>query len=458
MKSISDQEQGIAVTTTPLSVYDTYDKCKKNIILFLICCFGFLASFDEVAYLPALLEMVKDLETTKTFGLLTISIYLFAMSISSLIWGVFADYYGRKPIAIFGLAAFILCSIGCYFSPNIYIMLFFRTLQGCFISVSVVIGQGTIADIYQSNSRGTPYGVFYAFYFAAGLLGPALGGEICQYYGWRSTFTLVAMIAFVLFISYVLIVPETQHYKVICKYQIQRKIIVLELDQVSKPTLTNPCLPLSYLIDSTIIPYIVVLTCSYIAVNCSLLLAPTELGEAPYFFQPDIIGILFIPIASAFLIGSVIGGKLSDLITIKYFQDSKVLEGRMLPGLLFSILISIGLSIYGWTFQNAIHVSVPILGQILAGFGQAASRPGVVSYFTVKYQEHSASIIAANIFVQQLSTSIVLTFTVQIVQIIHEGLFFTILAVCNILTTMIAAVNICRKLNLSKSLEKNSLL
>ncbi|CAF1312201.1 unnamed protein product [Didymodactylos carnosus] len=417
-----------------------------------------LPSFDEVVYLPALLEMVKDYESTKTLGLLTISIYLFTMSLSSLIWGVLADYYGRKPMVISGFGAFILSSIGCYFSPNIYILLIFRALQGCFISVAVVVGQGTIADIYRPNQRGTPYGIFYAFFFAAGLLAPALGGVVCQQLGWRATFILVTTISFILFISYILIVPETQQYTVICTYQSQQQITLIESDQVSKPTLTNPCAPLSYLIDSTIIPYISVLACSYIAVNCSALLVPTELAESPYSFRPNKIGLLFIPIAAAFLIGSVVGGKLSDLITMKFFQTSKLLEGRMIPGLIFSILISIGLIIYAWAFQYGTYILIPILGQMLAGFGQAASRPGVISYVTVKYQESAASIIAANTFVQQLSTAIVLTFTVQIVQVIHEGAFFTTLALCNVLTTLAAAMIICRKLISSRSPEKKLLL
>jgi multidrug resistance protein len=383
---------------------------------------------------------------------------MFAMSLSSLIWGVLADYYGRKPIATFGLGAFVLSSAGCYFSPSIAVFLVYRALQGLLISVTVVLGQGTIADVYQPNDRGSAYGIFYAFYFAAAISAPVIGGQVSHHYGWRSTFIFVTIISFVVFIGYVLIVPETQQYKVIRTYENQWNIILLESDQVSKPTLTNPCLPLLYVSDSKIIPYMVLLICGYVAINCCVLLLSTELAAPPYSFHEDSISMLYIPMGIGLLFGSIIGGKLSDLVAVKYFQTSKILEGRIVPALIFSVFTTVGLIIYGWSIQYGIHVSVPLLGQIIGTIGQAATRPGILSYFTIKYQEHSASIISATNFLQTLLTSIVLIFTRQIVQAIHDGPFFTILAVCNLLSTIFAALIIFRKVRLSINPEKKLLL
>jgi multidrug resistance protein len=427
-------------------------------MLIIICFLGFLSSFDEVVYLPALPVMIKDFHTTQTLGLLTISIYLFAMGISSLIWGVLSDYYGRKPITIFGVGVFILSTVGCYFSPNIYMFLLCRGLQGCSVSEALVVGQATIADIYQPNDRGSAYGIFYAFYFSAGLLGPTIGGQLSYNYGWRSSFILVTIISLVVFISYVLFVPETEQYKVICRYKNQQKITLLESDQVFEPKLTNPCLTLLYLIDSTIIPYAFVLIFGYIGVTCAFTLISTEATKPPYMYHADTIGLLFIPIATSYLLGSVIGGKLSDLVAIKFFQDSKIVEGRMIPGLLFSVLTSVGLVIYGWAFQYGVNIIVPILGQIICGFGQSAMRPGILSYFTIKHQDHAAGISSATNCVQILLTSIILTLAAPIVQLIHDGPFFTSLAVCNLLVIIIAAVIFCKKLRVSKNPEKKMLL
>jgi multidrug resistance protein len=481
MDSVSDSQQedtGVAspaaMTTAPavgendayknaaeektLSIYDIHTKSKKNLVLLILSLLGFLSTFDEVIYLPALSQIIKGFNTTETVGSITVSLYLFTISFSSLIWGALLDYYRRKPPTIIGLGAFILFSAGCYVSSNIYVFLACRALQGCTISVTLVVGQATIADMFQPDYRGRAYGIFFAFYFSAVFLGPTIGGILSEYYGWRSTFLTVTIISFILLICYVLIVPETKQYDVICMYRNQRKITLLEADQVSPPKLTNPCSPLFYLSDATILPYAFVLLCGFIAANCGCLVASIELAKTPYSYRESIIGILYIPLGVAVLSGSLIGGKVSDQIANKSFLVSKILEGRIVPGLIFSILAPVGLIIFGWALQYGVNVSVLILGQILFGFGVGAIRPGIMSYFTIKYQEHAASINSANTFLQQIVTSIVLTFIGQGVQAINTGWFFTIIAVCNILTTVIAAVIICRKIILSKNPEKKLLL
>ncbi|CAF4397986.1 unnamed protein product, partial [Adineta steineri] len=79
-------------------------------------------------------------------------------------------------------------------------------------------------------------------------------------------------------------------------------------------------------------------------------------------------------------------------------------------------------------------------------------RPGIYSFYTIKYQQHSANIIAANNFVQLLLTSIMLTSTAIIVESIGNGLYFTTMAVGNILATIVPAIIISRKIRLSSNI------
>ena len=108
----------------------------------------------------------------------------------------------------------------------------------------MVVGQATIADLYHPDERGKAYGIFYAVLSCAGFCAPAWGGQLSQHYGWKFTFLFIAIMSFLLLLLYVLIIPETQQYKVICTYRNERQIALLETDQIAKPTWTNPCLPL----------------------------------------------------------------------------------------------------------------------------------------------------------------------------------------------------------------------
>ena len=479
MESISDhQEDNIAATTEAtkseqaieqeacnianakqkLSIYDTLGESKRKIILFIISIAGFLSVFDELIYVPALPAMIKDFKTTETLGFFTIGVYLFGSSLSSLIWGSLSDYYGRKPIITFGLFFLTLSSTGCYFSPNIYVFLVFRSLQGFLVSVTVVVGLGTLSDIYRPDDRGSAYGIFYAFFSLAAFGAPVIGGQISEHYSWRAIFLLVTIISFVLLLTYVLIVPETQQFKVICAYQNRKGITLLESSQVSKPIITDMYLPLLYFGDLSIFPYVLVLVSGYLASNCDPALLSIELSKPPYSYHANTVGMLFMPLAVIYLAASIVGGKLSDLVAVKSFEISKILEGRMIPGIILSILVPVGLTTYGWAAQYGMNISVLIIAQMLFLVGHAAVRPGILSYLTIKHQNNAGSINSYINFAQGIVTSVVLTSIGRLLNTVHDGPTFTILAIFNLLSTVIAGAVIYKKFISSRNSETQLLL
>ncbi|CAF1246348.1 unnamed protein product [Adineta steineri] len=433
------------------TIYDTYTKFKKNLILLIISGLGFLSSLDELIYVPTLSTVVQDLHTTDTLGLLTISVYVLGNSFGGLIWGVLSDCYGRRSVMLLALSGFLLSVVGSYFSPNIHIFLVSRILQGAFICVAQIVGQATIPDIYPPNERGRAIAFFYAFYFVGVLVGPIIGGPLSYRFGWRSTFIVVEILAIVLFILYVLFVPETHQYIIVCKYH-KKGTTLLEYDLLVKPKLHNPCLIFTHLKETTILPYVFLLAIGYMSLNAADVYFSIELSKAPYDYKPNIIGILHLPISIAAFSGSIIGGILSDYTAVRYTTTLKIDEGHVVPALLFSILTPIGLVIYGWSCQYGIHVSLPVIGLILCTLGQTGTRPGIYSFYTIKYQQCSANVIAANNFVQLLLTSFMLTFTAIIVDSIGNGPFFTTMAVGNILATIVPAMIISRKIRLSSNI------
>ncbi|CAF0992377.1 unnamed protein product [Adineta steineri] len=433
------------------SIYDIHTKFKKNVILFIVSGLGFLSNFDELVYIPALSMVIQDLHTTETLGLSTITVYVLGSCFGGLIWGMLSDCYGRRSIMLLALCGFILSVAGSYFSSNIHIFLVARVLQGAFICVTTTVGQATIADIYQPNERGRAIAFFYAFYFMASIVGPIIGGPLSYHFGWRSTFIVVEILTIVLFILYVLFVPETQQYIIVCNcHKMGTKL--LEYDLLLKPKLQNPCLALRYLKETTILLYIFVLAIGHMSMNVAQLSLSIQVSKAPYHYKSNVIGMLYLPLAIAKFLGSIIGGILSDYAAIRYMATLRIDEGHVVPALLFSVLTPIGLIIYGWSFQYGMHVSLPLIGLTICSFGQTGTRPGIYSFYTIKYQQYSASVIAANNFVQLLLTSIMLAFTAITVESIGNGLYFTTIAMGNILATTVPVIIISRKIRLSSNI------
>lgn len=441
-----------------LSVYDVCGKWQKHWILFIICSTVFLSGVDEDAYLPLIPVMVRDFQTTETFALLTISVYLFTMSLSSLLWGTLCDYYGRKMISVFGIGASACSSIACYLSPNIIVFLVCRAAEGCFVTVALVTGHAIIADIYSSNDRAGVYGIYYGIYLSSALFGPTIGGFVSRMYHWKMLFMLISMVSFLLLIAYIFIVPETQHYKVRCHLQRQGKYQLLEAQQISPPTLTNPFLLLFDLTDRLIIPYVLLHVVSFASFSCSYLLFSSELARLPYSYPEHVIGMLFLLGGAISLFGSVLGGKISDLFFKRLSQNRQIPEGYLIPSLSFSILISFGLLVYGWSFQANLPGPIPVLAQISGAFSYFASRPGMLSFFTSKYEDRAGSIAAILTFLQIFFTSVIFTFFAQLVQIMHEGVVFTVLSLGNLTAAILACATMIKKMRGNRNSETYSVL
>ncbi|CAF1492408.1 unnamed protein product [Didymodactylos carnosus] len=351
------------------------------------------------------------------------SISLLFRGISSPIWGVISDRYGRNLTIRTGLGLFIIFSIVCGCAPNITVLLIFRALQSIAASVTMVVGQSVIADIYPPDKRGWATGIFLVPALFGVVLGPITGGVLSYFCGWRSTFVFLAILSTFILVVYMLIIPETHQYKVLVKH-LEKKII--ESKDISEPKLNKPWLPLIYLTDLTILPYMV---CTTVLLACMIInetLLAILLAKRPYFFNELKIGISLIPTSVATVIGSLLGGALYD--KANHYYTNNVPEGRLVPGIISLVLIPFGLVIFGWGLYFRLSVIVPVLGSTLVAFGQTVFRPAVYSYLTVIRQQHAGTITAANYFLNYFITGISLSVAVSIYQAIGIGVFFTILS------------------------------
>ena len=56
--------------------------------------------------------------------------YMLFNTVLILVFGKVADIYGRRGLYLFGLAEFTVTSLLCGFSPNVYVLITMRILQG----------------------------------------------------------------------------------------------------------------------------------------------------------------------------------------------------------------------------------------------------------------------------------------------------------------------------------------
>jgi MFS transporter, DHA1 family, multidrug resistance protein len=114
-----------------------------------------------------------------------------AMFISSPIWGIIADRWGRKPMLLrsqFGGAVVVSLFI---VAPNIYFLVGFRMLQGVFTG-TVAAASALIATMTPRNKLPYSMGILMGAVFAGQTIGPLLGGFMADNVGFEGTFILTS--------------------------------------------------------------------------------------------------------------------------------------------------------------------------------------------------------------------------------------------------------------------------
>ena len=148
-------------------------------------------------YLPAMLVIAHDLQTSKPNVQISLSIYLAGYSLGMLFFGPIADQLGRRKLAKVGLLLFGLSSLGLAFTTEIHTFWILRAVQAFTGAAATVVVPGIIRHIYQKN---TAKGMSYVsmIMMIAPLLAPSIGSFILGFSVWSSIFFVLAAYSFII--------------------------------------------------------------------------------------------------------------------------------------------------------------------------------------------------------------------------------------------------------------------
>jgi DHA1 family bicyclomycin/chloramphenicol resistance-like MFS transporter len=144
-------------------------------------------------YLPALPALTEAFGAQVAQAQLTLTTLLLAFGASQLVWGPLSDRFGRRPVLLAGLAAYVVASVGCALAPSMPLLVLWRTLQGAAMGAAVMTARAVVRDLYEpvagarAMSRGlTGLGVI------ACICAP-LGGLLADWLGWRYALSALAV-------------------------------------------------------------------------------------------------------------------------------------------------------------------------------------------------------------------------------------------------------------------------
>ncbi|KAG0060676.1 hypothetical protein BGZ89_012052 [Linnemannia elongata] len=187
---------------------------KKNIVVLTIAYCAFVGPLGSSIYMPAVLQVKEDLNTTSSLVSATLSVYVLGMGIMPVFWASLCDYLGRRPIYLISMFIFILGSIFAAIARNIWVFFFMRLIQAVGSSSVLAVGGGSLSDVFHSSERGSAFGLYYLGPLVAPMIGPIIGGVISDRVGWRSTMWLLLGTAVIAFLMVLFILPETYRHRI----------------------------------------------------------------------------------------------------------------------------------------------------------------------------------------------------------------------------------------------------
>ncbi len=147
-------------------------------------------------YLPALPALTEGFGASMSQAQLTLTALLLAFGISQLIWGPLSDRFGRRPILLIGLSAYVLASIGSSNAATMDMLIIWRTIQGVSMGAGVMCARAIVRDLYSPLDGARVMSQALTGLGMIACLCAPLGGILSDTYSWR-----VALLALAVFSS-----------------------------------------------------------------------------------------------------------------------------------------------------------------------------------------------------------------------------------------------------------------
>jgi DHA1 family bicyclomycin/chloramphenicol resistance-like MFS transporter len=144
-------------------------------------------------YLPALPGLTQDLGASMAQAQLTLTALLLAFGASQLVWGPVSDRFGRRPVLLVGMVAYLLASVASALSPSMDLLIVWRTLQGIAMGAGVMCARAIVRDLYEPSQGATVMSKGLSGLGVIACLSAPLGGVLTALFNWHAALLALAV-------------------------------------------------------------------------------------------------------------------------------------------------------------------------------------------------------------------------------------------------------------------------
>ncbi len=140
-----------------------------------------------------------------------ITSFVLAFGAAQLLYGLAADRFGRRPVLIFALAVFTLCSFAAALAPSFALLLLARAGQGFGAAGAQVLSVSVVRDCYAGRKMARVMSLSFMVFLTAPIIAPSLGQGLLLLAPWPAIFAFLGIYGGLITLWVAWRLPETQH-------------------------------------------------------------------------------------------------------------------------------------------------------------------------------------------------------------------------------------------------------
>ena len=358
------------------------------LLIVVVALIGMLAPFSIDTYLPSFRAIEQELVISRALLLQTLSVYLIAFALATLVWGPLVDKWGRRPIILVSLSGYLAASLWIALANSYDALFIGRAMQGLMVAGGTVASRAMIRDYFHGAEAQKAMALMMMLFVIAPAIAPIIGGWLEVHYGWRSVFYFMAAYALVIVALFYARIGETQNA------EHKQSIHPLKLAKSYWHSLRHPHFVRLVAAQGLLTGGFFV----YVAGSASLIFDHLQMDEQDFWR-------FFVPVVAGIFVGSMIIHRLSHR-----FRTATLINSALAQAALGVLL---NLAAEQWADVNAWWVITPI---VLYALGYSMTNPGLslLAFDCLPTKRGLASSLQA--FMQMGTAAVVTALVVPLVQ------------------------------------------
>jgi MFS family permease len=170
---------------------------------------AFLANGDNYAVAPLLINIAKDLKIDIGSAALSVTAYMLAFGLFTIIFGPLGDRYGKTRIinvAAFGTAIFSMLGAFAFNLPSLIVL---RAMNGAFGAGIFPVTMALVGESFEHENRQKAIGKVMGMMFLGGASATAIGGILAYFGSWRMVYFVYGLGELIIAFTMLKVLPNS---------------------------------------------------------------------------------------------------------------------------------------------------------------------------------------------------------------------------------------------------------